>query len=211
MNKFKELPMIAQLGIFLAVAVLVVGIGEYFYLQDMASANAAMKDKLEKLKKDNEQVRPYKEKFKQIQVENKQLENQLVNLRTVVPDEKDADTFIKGVQEAGSQSGVDIRRFTAKVPVAKELYMELPFEMDIDGSFANVTQFFDRLGRMQRVVNISNLAMGPIGGKGAKVKKTYTYAPHETVVASCVATAFYRKEAGAMAGPPGKPAAPPKK
>ena len=206
MNKFKELPLIAQVGIFLAAAVVIVGVGEYFYLQDMVTANGGLKSKLEQLKKDNDQVKPYEAKFKQIQVENKQLENQMANLRTVVPDEKAADTFIKNVQEAGSQSGVEIRRFTARPPVTKELYMELPFELDIDGSFANVMTFFERMGNMTRVVNISNLAMGPTGKNVKGVKKTYTYSPNETVVASFVATAFYRKEAGAMAAAP-KPAA----
>ena len=210
MNKFKELPLMAQIGIFLVAAVVIGAVGEYYYpgMQDMVAANNTAKDKLEQLKKDNEQVRPYESKFKQIQVENKQLENQLVNLRTVVPDEKAADTFIKNVQEAGSQSGVEIRRFTARPPITKELYMELPFELDIDGSFANVMAFFERIGNMTRVVNISNLAMGPTGKNVKGVKKTYAYSANETVVASFVATAFYRKEGSAMAAPPAKPAAP---
>lgn len=205
MKQLAELPLLAQLGIFLAVAVLIVGAGEYFYLQDMVTVNAALKTKLDKQKAENDTIKPYEKKSKDIQVENRQLEAQLANSRNVVPDEKDAEGLIKMVQESSAFSGIDIRRFTAKAPVNKEFYTELAFELEIDGSYANVIQFFDKLGKLPRILNISNVAMGPVNSNVKNVKKKYRYTPNETVVASCVATTFYRREGASDLGKgPGK-------
>jgi type IV pilus assembly protein PilO len=193
MRQLAELPLLAQLGIFLTVAVLVVAGGEYFYLQDFATANAAIQEKVTKQKAENDTVRPYEAKAKALQVENKQLEAQLANTRNVVPDEKDADGFIKMIQESGAYSGVMIRRFTANAAVTKEYYIEMPFELDIDGTYNNVIQFFDRMSKLPRIVNISNVAIGPATGSVKGVKRKYRYAPNETIVASCTATTFFNR------------------
>ena len=204
MKKITELPLLVQLGLFLAAAVAIVAAGEYFYLGDLNTANSEKGKKLATLKQDNEAVRPYENKLKQIKVENEQLSRQLVNLRTVVPQDKDADAFIRMMQEAGVGTGVGIRRFTSKPLVAKEFYVEMPFEIDIDGSYSNVLQFFDKLGKLSRIVNVSNLTMGPVTSGVKGVRKRYAYTPNETVVASCTATTFFAREAAAAGPGPAK-------
>ena len=205
MKKFSELSLFVQLGIFLGLAVVIVVAGEYFYLGDMIKANADQKTKLEGLEAENKKAREFKPLLNKIQVENEQLERQLANLRTAVPDEKEADAFIRMIKDAGGLSGVEIRRFTAKPVVAKELYVELPFEIDIDGSYYNVMQFFDKIGKLPRVVNIGNVMMGPTTASVKGVKKKYAYGPNETVIASCTATTFFGRETPAAAAPAATP------
>lgn len=202
MKKFSELPFLARLGIIAAAGAAIVAAGEYLWLGDMRAANDELHNKLTKLKEDNDKVRPIEQKFKQIKVENEQLEQQLVNLRNIVPEEKEADAFIRMVQEASAQSGVAIRRFTAKPTAQKEFYVEMPFDLALDGNFFSVLQFFDRMGKLSRISNISNLNMGPTTGSVRGVGRRYRYSPSETVLASCTATTFYSREA---------PAAPAKK
>jgi len=211
MKKFTELPLMGQLAIFAIVAVIIGAAGEFYYpdLQSMATLNATKKAKLEKQIAENNTVRPYEQKFKEIQVENKQLEIQLGNLNNVLPADRDADGFIKMVHDAGALSGVGIRRFTAGALGTKETYMEMPFELELDGKFSDVLQFFDKLARLPRVVNVTNLAMGPVAGSVRGVRRKYQDNPSATVAASCLATTFFRRETP----PPGKggPPAPGKK
>jgi hypothetical protein len=71
---------------------------------------------------------------------------------------------------------------------------------------------------LERIVNVSNMQMGNTkSGSAAKVKTAYTYAPGETVLASCTATTFFSHEpeeqpaaAPAKPGQPAVPAAPAK-
>jgi hypothetical protein len=70
--------------------------------------------------------------------------------------------------------------------------------------------FFDRVGKLERIVNVSGLLVATTKNPAnAKVKHQYQYAPNESVVASFTATTFYSHDleppAGAM-GPGAKPA-----
>ncbi len=213
MKKFSELPFGARLGIIVAAAAAIVLVGEFLYfplatapatsLSDMKTANDQLRAAVDQQKADNDKIRPFEAKFKQIRVENEQLELQLANLRNIVPEDKDADTFIKMVQDAGVQAGINIRSFTARPTVQREFYSELPFQLSIDGSFYNVVNFFDRMSKLGRISNVSDLAMGPPGRGARGARGGYKYAPSETVIASCTATTFYSRETA--------PAAPAKK
>ena len=88
-------------------------------------------------------------------------------------------------------AGVEVRRYTPKDTTTKEYYVEVPFEIDVDGPFYSVVNFFDRLQKVERLINVGHLAMGALKGGKTGVKKSYTWSPSETVAASCVLTTYY--------------------
>jgi hypothetical protein len=56
------------------------------------------------------------------------------------------------------------------------------------------------VGKLERIVNISGLLVSTTKNpSGAKTKKTYQYAPNESVVATCTATTFYSHDLQAAA------------
>jgi Tfp pilus assembly protein PilO len=83
--------------------------------------------------------------------------------------------------------------------ISKEYYVELPLEIEFDGTFHSMLQFFNRVGTLPRIANVSNVAAGPLSGSVKGVKKKYEYAPGETLAASCTVTTFFQKEASAKA------------
>lgn len=195
MKKFSEIPFLARLAIMLGLAAAIVLGGEYFYLGEMITQNSDLSAKVTKLQDDNKKLAPIELTLKQIKVQNEQLEQQLANLRNIMPEEKEADGFIRLVQQAGMQAGINIRSFKAMPNVQREFYAEMPFDLSLDGPFYNVLQFFDRMANTSRISNVSNLAMGPTtGGAVRNVARRYKYGASETVIASCTATTFYAKE-----------------
>ena len=64
--------------------------------------------------------------------------------------------------------------------------------------------FFDRVGKLERIVNMSGLMLANTKNPtAAKAKHTYQYAPNESVVATCTATTFFSHDlapAGTGAG-----------
>ncbi len=183
MKKITELPLLAQVAIFLGIAVVLVAGGEYLYLMDMSTQNAEKAKKLDVLKRENEAVKPFEGKLKQIKVDNERASRQLTSMRATLPEEKEADSFIRMMQDAGTGSNVEIRRFTARPVVAREFYMEMPFDLQIGGTYYSVLQFFDKMGKLSRIVNITNLTMTPAPVGAA--------AGGKTVMANCTATTFF--------------------
>jgi len=127
-----------------------------------------------------------------------------------VPDEKEVDNFMRMVSGEARKAGVEIRRYTAKPYATKEFYTEVPFEVELDGPYYSMLGFFDRLGKVERIVNVANLAVASTRTpNAARAKHTYQYAPGESVVATCLTTTYFSHDLDPGAAT--KPAPPVKK
>jgi Tfp pilus assembly protein PilO len=65
----------------------------------------------------------------------------------------------------GVSTGTQISTLIPKPPVAKDLFVEVPFNVRLDGTYYNLLSFFDRLSHEQRIMSVSGLTLGnPEGG-----------------------------------------------
>jgi len=192
MENFSELPSIKQWGALLAGAALITA-GLYFTLfKSQRDANAQAQQALQDKLRENAELQSYAPKLKDMDRQLANLKQQLEIERRIVPDEKEVDGFIKMLDAEAMKAGIEIRRYTAKPTTTKDFYTELPFELEIDGPYYAVVDFFDRVGKLERIVNVSGILMASTKKPtDAKTKHTYQYAPNESIVATCEATTFF--------------------
>jgi type IV pilus assembly protein PilO len=214
--KFNELSTGIQIILILVLGVALGAAIEYVFLRPIQEKNKATQATVDQLAQEVAPLRPFEARQKQLIEENRQLEIQLANLQRIVPEDKEVDGFVRLVNGASNQAGVDMRRFTSKPLVRQDYYTEVPFETELDGPYYQVMGFFDRLSRMERIVNVTNLKMGSIKGGKSVGNKTYEYDPNETVVAVCTMTTFFSSDEQPApvavkpgAKPPAKPRAAP--
>lgn len=213
MAKFNEMSFGARFLVLLLAAAMIGAAYYYVYLGPQVQANQQLKVKIDDKNRENAQLRQFEPKLAELNRQMAILQQQMEIQKKIVPDDKDADQFIRLLHDTAASSGIEIRRYTA-MPVANhEFYSDVPFSIDIDGPYYSVLNFFQRVSELERIVNIDNLQMGNVkNGSKAKVKGGYQYAPGETVLANCTATTFFSHEAenpapAATAGKPGQPAA----
>jgi type IV pilus assembly protein PilO len=205
MENFGELSGIKQLGILFGVAALATAGLFFTVFKTQREANAAAEQRLEAKRKENAELESYLPKLKEIETQLVNLRQQLEIERRIVPDEKSVDTFMRMMDAEAGKAGVEIRRYTAKPYAQKDFYTEVPFDMELDGPYYSMLNFFDRVGKLERIVNVSNLLVASTRKpQDAKAKHTYQYAPNETIVATCTATTFFSHETEPPAAP-GKP------
>ena len=173
-----------------------------------AAAQHALEDKI----RENNELESYRPKLKQMEQQLAELKQQLEIEQRIVPDEKQVDTFMTMLEAEAQKAGVELRRFTAKDTKSQQYYTEVPFDLDLDGPYYSVLNFFDRVSKLERIVNIGGLLVSTTKNPtGAKVKHSYQYAPNESIVASFTATTYFSHDLQPSAvGPgtkPGKPAA----
>jgi Tfp pilus assembly protein PilO len=184
MAKFTDMPVRVQL---LVVAGLVIG---------LTIANTAARAEVKKVQDQNELLRTFEPKLADMNRQIASLREQLEEMRKIVPDEKLADKFIEMMQATAEQSGIEIRRYTARNVATREFYTEAPYDMELDGPYYSMLNFFDRVGKLERIVNVGGLKVATRTSPGAAgARGNYPYGPNETVVATCTATSFYSKEA----------------
>jgi type IV pilus assembly protein PilO len=180
------------LGVLLLVAVVGTGALYYTVFKSQRDQNAAAQIKLQAKLRENAELEAYRPKLADIERQLASLKQQLEIERRIVPDEKEVDNFMRMVSEEARKSGVEIRRYTARPYVAKEFYTEVPFEIEFDGPFYSMLGFFDRLAKVERIVNVSNLLVASTRKPGdAKARHIYQYAAAESVVATCLTTTYF--------------------
>ncbi len=207
MASFNEMSAPAKIGIVVGIAVLLTA-GLYFgFYKSIADQNETDAKSLAGKQAEIAQLLPYQNKLADLNRSIDALKQQLELQRRIVPDEKEVANFIKMMQNEAQKSNIEIRRYTANPIVSKEFYSEAPFQMDIDGPYYAVLDFFQRVAKMERIINVSNLTMASVSKpSSAKVKKSYKYEPNETVVVNCVATAFFSRDTAPAPAAPNKAA-----
>ncbi len=213
MAKFNEMSFGARIGILFLVALVIGAAYWYVYLNGEMQTNQQLQKQIDDKTAENKMLRPFVDKQKELDRNMAILQQQMEIQKKIVPDEKDADQFIRLLHDTAATSGIRIRRYAA-LPIAnKDFYSEVPFSLDIDGPYYAVLNFFQRVSELERIINIDNLQMANTKTTApAKIKATYTYDSGVSVVASCTATTFYSHdlETPVAGGParPGQPAAP---
>lgn len=207
MPKFSEMSFTVQLGIIVVVAVGLTAAGYFLLYKDMTAANQALREQVQKLDEENKRLEVYAKKMPELEAQLASLEQQLESMKRIVPDEKEADRFMHLMQDTAASSGINIRRYAARSVAKREFYTEVPFDIELDGPYWAVLNFFERVSRLDRIINIGGLQMATVRRpQEAKVKRRYEYAPNESVVAGAVATTFFSHEPEAAPEPPAAPA-----
>jgi len=192
MANFSELSGIKQWGAVLAGGAVVTAALYFTVFKSQEAKNATAQHALEDKITENNELESYRPKLKQIEQQLAELKQQLEIEQRIVPDEKQVDQFITMMGGEAQKAGVELRRYKAKDTKSQQYYTEVPFDLELDGPYYSALNFFDRVSKMERIVNVSGLLIASTKKPGdAKTKHTYQYAPNESVVATCLATTFY--------------------
>src|SRR5271163_3614340 len=214
-NPLRDMSVIMQGLLAVAITVVLVVVGVYVPLSPVAQerdeVDKAVRQRSE-LNQEVTQLQVYQQRYGELKQQMDALSKQLETLKTIVPEEKEVDEFIRLIQGAASASNIQLRRLTAKAIVPRDYHYEMPFEVQADGPYFNILDFFGRLSRLSRIINVGDLEFAdPDKAKGAK----YPLRPGSTVSGVFTATTYFTKPADAGAVPakgataPAKPAGKP--
>lgn len=205
-TSFRDWPWPMQALFYLGLSVALILVGLYVPGLPLSSIRTQLQNaqtEMKPLEADVQNLRVYRQRRAELQSEMDALQKQLATLQTIVPEEKQTDQFILMIQNAAVSSGVSIRKLTAKPIANKPYYYEMPFDIDADGPYYAVLDFFARLGRLSRIINVGDLKLSSIA-KGVSGKFRMT--PGTSVTGTFTITTFFTQAAEAQAKPVSTPA-----
>jgi type IV pilus assembly protein PilO len=211
MANFSDLSGIKQWATVLLGGAVVTAALYFTVFKSQVEKNTAAQHALEDKIRENNELESYRPKLKQIEQQLAELKQQLEIEQRIVPDEKQIDGFMTMMDSEAQRAGVELRRYAAKDVKTQQYYTEVPFDMELDGPYYSTLNFFDRVSKLERIVNISGLLVSTTKNpNGAKAKHTYQYAPNESVVATFTATTYFSHDltpsAASAGAKPGTPA-----
>lgn len=102
-----------------------------------------------------------------------------------LPSKKEIPSLLSSISRLGRKTGLEFLLFKPKSEVGKDFYSEIPVDIKVLGSFHKVAAFFDKVGKLPRIVNITDLSMTP-----SKTSGTETSSEEILLTTSCLATTF---------------------
>ena len=206
-TSFREWPWPLQAVFYVALAVIIVAAGFYLPISPVRTVRSDLEqaqNTLKPLETEVQGLRVYKQRRAELQSEMDALQKQLETLQTIVPEEKQVDQFIIMIQTAALSSGVSIRKLTAKPIGTQPYYFEMPFDIEADGPYFSVLDFFSRLGRLSRIINVGDLKLSGLGGGPTQTK--FHTAPGASVTGTFTIMTFFTKAADGTSAAPAAPA-----
>ena len=177
-EQVEKIKMPVRIGIFCGTILLLAIAFVYFlYLPKVEEINKTEEEIVE-LEQKLIQARIRAKRREALEEEFAQVDAQFQEALKLLPDSKEIPSLLTTLSRLGAAASLDIRHVRLQQDRPKDFYMEIPVSLEVSGPYRNVAVFFDKVGRMERIVNILNVSMRP------------TQALSTTLVTTCDAVTY---------------------
>jgi len=167
----------------------------YFLVMPMWEERDKLQANLQKLENDLDQKKRIAADRPKLEADIKALKAQLDAALVRLPEEKDIPRLLTQVNTLGQQNGLDFLLFRPGNPARKGFYAEVPIDMKVDGQYHSLGAFLDRVAKLERIVNVSDIRITPATG---------AQRGERSIVAELRATTFTFLEKGGTVSAPTK-------
>jgi type IV pilus assembly protein PilO len=88
-----------------------------------------------------------------------QLDGDLKTAAAELPTTKEIPDLLSNISSLGRESGLEIMQFKQRPEQFEDFYAQVPVDIVVRGAYHQVGAFFDKVGRMARIVNVTNVAI----------------------------------------------------
>ena len=161
-EKIEKLKMIHRVLILVGTIVLVAGIFvALVYIPKSKEINRLNKE-IAGLEKKINQAKIKARTLKKFEAEQIEVEAQFREALNLLPNKREIPTLLRSITQLGSDAELEFLLFSPNKEKARDFYIEIPVSMEVSGSYHDVATFFDKVGRMKRIVNILDISMKPV-------------------------------------------------
>jgi type IV pilus assembly protein PilO len=191
-----ELKLAAVAGVIVVMSAVVY----FFWITDLQDKEAANQAQIRKLDDDLIQKQAIANNLQDFRRQKELLEEKLQEALTELPNDANIDELLGQLNEVGVKAGLQLASVEPGVE-AKEgsFYSKIPVKLSLIGNYHEIAMFFDLVGKLKRIVNVSDIQLKTPEKRGDKI----------VLKVDCLATTFRFTDtkATSKAGAPG-PAAP---
>jgi len=158
-EKLAKMPRGARYGAVAAILALV-GAGYYFFFfTDDAAKLSAQLGRAEALQRKLTNVRAVANNVGEFEQEVAALERELDSALKQLPNRKQFEDLLQDITTAGKKVGVAIKSIERTREIPHDFYAEVPFKLELEGSYHDIAMFFERVAKLPRIVNIGAMRM----------------------------------------------------
>lgn len=146
------------------IIVIISGVFVWFVLIPKSSEISQLNVEISGLNNEINIHRTKVRRLDELKRENLELQHRLAELQEQLPPEAEVEILLKQVSELGGRTGLDFKLWK---PVEKKqspsgLYVEIPVNVEVAGGYHSLGVFFDKISKLPRIINVSNIKMGTV-------------------------------------------------
>jgi type IV pilus assembly protein PilO len=148
-----------KIGLILGVPLLVLVLYFVFVLGPRTAETNELRQRVADMREDRLRKQAQTADREKTDAKLRDVETSLAEAMTRLPDRKEIPDLLSSISLLGRNSGLDILVFRQRPEVYREFYAEVPVEMEVRGTYHQVAAFLDQVGRLDRIVNVSDIAV----------------------------------------------------
>ncbi len=102
------------------------------------------------------------------------LNEELAKAIKELPNDREIPELLRRISSIGKKIGLEFLLFQPMPELKRDFYADVPVKLKIEGSYHEVATFFDRIGKLNRIVNIKNIALRDPEERSGKIVLTIT-------------------------------------
>jgi type IV pilus assembly protein PilO len=160
LDQVAKLPAAARAGIAFAIVCMITG--GYFYMsyQDRSEELKQLRAQELELQRKLSEVRSVAVNIGAFEAEIAGLEIKLKTALRQLPNKKELEVLLTDMSNLGKTAGVEIKSFKRNEEIIHDFYAEVPIQIEVEGEFHDIAQFFDLMSKLPRIVNMGSLSIG---------------------------------------------------
>ncbi|MBI5234710.1 MAG: type 4a pilus biogenesis protein PilO [Deltaproteobacteria bacterium] len=158
-NVILKLPTPKKLIILGAIWLVVVVVFYFLLYGAKMSEKSELTVKLAGLKKTVAEKQQMANNVPRLKKEREELTAQLSMALAQLPNEKEIANLLQNISDAAKSSRLEILTFKPGKEAPKGFYAEVTIDMKVEGRYANLVAFYERVAGLPRIVNISRLTV----------------------------------------------------
>jgi type IV pilus assembly protein PilO len=155
--------------------------GGYWFLsyKPQAEAIAEIEYRIDRQQQTLRKYQQTAKNYNKFKAQVEKLEDDLRAALIKLPSGREIPDLIRSISDLGVRTGLQITLVRPKAERKQEFYAEVPITVQVEGEYHAVGEFFDHIGRLPRIVSISDIKMD-----------TKTKGKTSTLETQCLATTF---------------------
>lgn len=165
-ERIAKAPLGVKVGVVAAALVLVTALNFFVFAIPWGDSISETEKKVKRVAKEQEQLdRDFIEKtaiandLNRFRKEKELLEHRLEEALAELPDQKNVDELLQLFQDRAQKAGLEINTIEPQPEKPEGFFARIPIPMTVTGNFHEVATFFDALGRLRRIVNVSDISL----------------------------------------------------
>ncbi len=154
-----KLPLPQKLGIFGGILLLIFILYYYLFYIPVLHQVGDLEDKLQQKQAEMLREKSKADDLPRYEEELRRLQEKLSEAIAKLPNEAEIAQLLIDIPNVGNELNLEIARFEPRPESKKEFVAEVPLVIVVKGPFKNIMKFFEKLGKLSRIVNIKDVTI----------------------------------------------------